>query len=151
MTFKEWLGLALARGVDRPSIDRFNAKVQTAGECLEWSGSLHGQGYGQFLYQGRLRLAHHLLYEWLHGPTPPGPEKMAIDHLCANKRCVRPEHLELVTQSENAKRHFRSIKTCLQGHPLSGENLRKNQRQRVCRLCARKWEADYRERRRVAK
>jgi HNH endonuclease len=93
---------------------------------------------------GRSRRAHRLIYEELIGPIPPGKD---VDHRCAStnnlRACVNPWHLEPVTCRENlmrGKTHAarNAAKTeCLNGHPLSGENLAVIAGKRQCRTCAR--------------
>ena len=135
--------------VRRPAIRRFREKVRPAENgCIEWVGGLNGVGYGQF-YRGRTDLgetgktyAHRWSYEYFIGPIPEG---MHLDHLCRNRRCVNPEHLEPVTCRENllrgtgaSARH--AIKThCPAGHPYDGENLYVHpvKGQRICRACGR--------------
>ena len=109
---------------------RFWTKVEiTPGGCWEWTAALNSngpRGYGVFWHRGRLVVAHRVAYEMVYGPIPDG---LQIDHLCRNRRCVKPSHLEVVTQRENILRgtapsaiHARQSH-CLRGHPLSGENL----------------------------
>lgn len=64
---------------------------------------------------------------------------MCWDHLCRVRHCVRPEHLELVTNAENTRRGLSvALKThCKNGHPWIPENLRKGPRQNHCKLCER--------------
>jgi len=71
------------------------------GRCWQWVGSRTNNGYGQIWDGGRLVLAHRLAYETLVGPIPDGLE---CDHLCRNRPCVRPSHIEPVTHSANLKR-----------------------------------------------
>lgn len=80
-------------------------------------------------------MAHRFAYQQMFGQIPDG---LTIDHLCSNKLCVNPSHLEAVTGAENNRRAADKITHCLRGHPLNGENLapRKDGR-RVCRTCKR--------------
>ncbi len=81
----------------RPSVaERFWAKVNRLGEddCWEWLASSQPHGYGQFAPGGRaggMTTAHRVAYELTFGPIPEG---LSIDHLCRNRGCVNPAHLE---------------------------------------------------------
>lgn len=135
--------------VYRPAIERFMEKIRPgANGCIEWIGGLNGVGYGQF-YEGRTNLdqtgktyAHRWSYEHFVGPIPDG---MHLDHLCRNRRCVNPQHLEPVTCRENLLRGTgasarNAIKThCPAGHPYEGDNLYFHpiRKQRICRACGR--------------
>lgn len=97
---KEWL-IAQA---DK-SIARLFRKI-VKGECWEWLGHLGTGGYGRARVPGRLNYkaleyVHRIVYELLVGPIPVG---MELDHLCMNRRCCKPEHLEIVTRAENMRR-----------------------------------------------
>src|SRR6202030_118623 len=65
--------------------------------CWLWLGACNEFGYGKF---GKVK-AHRFSYEREKGPIPDGLE---IDHLCRNKSCVNPDHLEAVTHGENRRR-----------------------------------------------
>ncbi len=67
--------------------------------CWEWLHAIQVRGYGVL----RGRLAHRVIYEAVRGPIPEG---LQIDHLCENKRCVNPWHLEAVTLQENLRRYY---------------------------------------------
>jgi hypothetical protein len=69
--------------------------------CWEYTQTVGG-GYAQFFVEPGVKVyAHRYAYELLVGPIPEG---LDLDHLCRNRRCVRPSHLEPVTRSENVRR-----------------------------------------------
>ncbi len=78
----------------------FWARVEVTGACWLWRGALH-MGYGCIKVNGRRKRAQVYAYEHLVGPVPAGQE---LDHLCAVRRCVNPDHLQPVTRSENSRR-----------------------------------------------
>jgi hypothetical protein len=132
---------------------RFWRKVDTSGDCWIWTATLIPRGYGRFWLDGQ-KLAHRVAYEWLVGPIPEGLE---IDHLCRNRRCVNPDHLQPVTGRENqrrarvhrAPRSLRSPTTCVNGHEYTPENTKIEPETgwRKCRTCRRALEKRKRERR----
>lgn len=75
--------------------------VRDASGCWLWTGSLTSSGYGHFSIRNLYYQAHKLLYILHVGPIPDG---LQIDHLCRTRRCVNPDHLEVVTQAENCQR-----------------------------------------------
>jgi hypothetical protein len=105
--------------------ERFWAKVDKNGPngCWVWTAA-KCYGYGAFnLGDGRVARAHRYSYELLVGPIPAGAP---LDHLCRNKACVNPEHLEIVTLKENTRRAMRigynhpgAPATCKHGHDWS--------------------------------
>lgn len=83
-------------------LDRLLAKFTVGDDCWVWHGSTTLEGYGMFYAgPGQRRPAHRAVYELLEGPIPDGLEP---DHLCRNRACVNPAHIELVTHSENVRR-----------------------------------------------
>jgi hypothetical protein len=107
--------------------------------CWEWLGTRNEQGYGMFWpVTSRPHVSAHR-FQWirLFGPVPEGKE---LDHLCSNRACVNPSHLEPVSHRENCRRgdtggHFARKTHCPQGHPYSGHNLVVERGHRVCRAC----------------
>ncbi len=144
-TFDGYVGVPRRGRTPRPLEDRFWEKVRgdSPDECWEWTASTTGTGYGQLMFPDRrLRKAHRIAYELVIGVIPPG---LTLDHLCRNRKCVNPAHLEPVTHRENILRGeglgaTKARQThCKRGHPLSGDNLYvppKRPRQRHCRACA---------------
>ena len=104
------------------------------GFCWTWTGCLNSRGYGCVGVHGKSHLSHRVAYELLSGPIPPG---LQIDHLCTNKRCCNPLHLEPVSAKTNISRTDQARKThCIRGHRLAGDNLIvKNAGKRVSRNC----------------
>lgn len=134
--------------------DRFWDKVEKTDECWVWTAAKTA-GYGRFWQDGKMLNAHRVAYEMLVGPIPDG---LQLDHLCRNRACVRPDHLEVVTQQENISRgdvgrhgnnanagsNNREKTHCARGHEYTPENtyLTKQgpdgrQRHRNCRECQR--------------
>lgn len=88
-------------------------------DCWEWQGA-RTKGYGVTSRTAGTRLVHRLVYEATRSPVPDG---MQLDHLCRNRACCNPHHLEPVTNRENALRGAKATKTeCLRGHSRWGNN-----------------------------
>lgn len=122
--------------------DRFWRDVDKSDGCWNWCGNKNQKGYGRFKI-GAVRVsAHRWSYEHLVGPIPEG---LTIDHLCRNTSCVRPDHLEAVTNKVNSLRGYgptamNARKThCSMGHEFSGANLAtRPDGGRRCRACSNK-------------
>jgi hypothetical protein len=94
-----------AKGMDRSGpqkTDRYEI-VDTgyASPCWIWKLKTNATGYGYLSDRGRDRLAHRWYYEAARGPIPKG---LQLDHLCRQRLCVNPDHLEPVTAMENGRR-----------------------------------------------
>jgi hypothetical protein len=120
----------------RPTIEqRFWSYVHFTPSCWEWTAYRH-DGYGRFNEGSRIARVHRFAYELLVGPIPDG---LTIDHLCRNRACVNPAHLEPVTVKVNvlrgegpAAQHARKTK-CPQGHPYDTQQAGG----RRCSICHR--------------
>lgn len=113
------------------------------------------KGYCTSFHDGKSWRSHRLSYTLLVGPIPPGLE---IDHLCRNRMCINPDHLEPTTTRENvlrgnghtARNHRKTH--CVRGHELANANLYIDRRgRRKCRACERLHDAALRARRNAAR
>lgn len=125
---------------------RFWSKVlkRDGSGCWIWLGAMHRLGYGMFRVGTKTKLAHRVAYEMEVGPVPSG---LQLDHLCRNRKCVKPTHLEAVTSRENLMRgqtlaRKNASKTaCKNGHPFDTLNTiarGESAQWRRCRICQRK-------------
>jgi hypothetical protein len=117
--------------------ERFTEKVEEPfdvhNDCWIWKGSKTGSGYGQIWVDGKYVTAHRISYELMVGPIPEGH---AVDHLCRNRPCVRPDHLQALEHHENWTQWNLSKTHCPNGHPYGGDNLQvKPSGEWRCRIC----------------
>lgn len=119
--------------------------MQLVGPCRLWTGTLDSDGYGR---ASAGRLAHRVTYELEVGPIPPGLE---IDHLCRNRACVNPDHMEIVTHAINMARSSTATKTeCINGHPYDEANTYiRPSGHRDCRRCSAERQRRYERKRRA--
>lgn len=148
--------------LDRPKVDdsvRLWPHVDCGApdECWPWTGQINRHGYGRVHFRDRERKwtvsAHRLAWEVTFGPVPAG---MVLDHVChthdracfegdrcPHRRCCNPNHLEPVTNAENARRQNRlprhSATHCKKGHEFTEENtyIQPATGYRLCRECQR--------------
>lgn len=145
----------------RSITERILAKAIREGECLVWTGYTMKNGYGTISWGGQRWLIHRAIWTEAVGAIPDG---LTIDHVkargCSSKACVNVEHMEVVTRGENSRRgggleaawgHYRSQTHCKDGHEFTPENtyIRKGDRARICRVCARAGWRAYKARRGV--
>ncbi len=115
-------------------LERISDRIDATGDCWEWTGAVTTGGYGSFrpVPSESPTTAHRAVYEFLVGDIPEG---LDLDHLCRNRSCVNPDHLEPVTRIENMKRASKRRTSCPRGHRMIGENLVIDQGSRRCRTC----------------
>jgi HNH endonuclease len=116
-------------------------KVGEPNHCWLWQGCVKGNGYGYYKHLGITQMAHIAVYVPIKGEYP---RNLVLDHLCRNRSCVNPNHLEVVTEQINilrgiGKAALNAKKThCPSGHPYSGDNLKIGTKgERYCRECKR--------------
>lgn len=130
--------------MDVINVDRFWAKVDRRGanDCWPWKASTkkgHGMVWAMRNGERFVFMAHRVAYELLVGPIPDG---LVLDHLCRNRGCCNPRHLEPVTNEQNILRGewapvLNAAKThCVAGHEYSPGNTYVTSRgHRQCRAC----------------
>ena len=130
----------------RPTLaERFWRKVLKTESCWLWLGCVSPNGYGYIQINKKPYLVHRLSYEMANNTKLPNGHSLEIDHLCRNKRCVNPEHLEIVSHQVNnnrgvgvTARHAKATH-CPQGHPYDLFNTyRRPDGGRDCRICQKK-------------
>lgn len=122
-------------------------------DCWPWVGTFNRSGYGRVHRWGRQEQTHRVAYELAVGPIEPG---MEIDHLCRNRACCNPAHMEVVTHRENTMRGQTIVAAaaarthCPRGHPYDEVNTYFHPScGRMCRTCQREHKRAYKRRKRL--
>ena len=124
----------------RPIAERFWEKVdvpENPNECWTWKAR-HHNGYGYFTpVHGTSVAAHRFAFTLLRGEIPEG---LVCDHLCRNRGCVNPQHIELTSIGENVRRgnpgkHLSERTHCNHGHQFTPDNIYWQKGYRTCRRC----------------
>lgn len=133
-----------------PAIDRFMnyALPEPNSGCWLWMAQIKPNGYGAFYDENQnLWYAHRYSYTVHKGAIP---SHLVVHHKCSVRSCVNPDHLEIITQSQNVKHgiekskiHNKSKTHCPYGHEYTNDNILLYRGGRYCRACKRIRESKY--------
>jgi len=137
-------------------IFRFLKKIKYTDDHWLWLGYRNSNGYGFFKINGKNHYAHRVAYLIIKSEQPPTFDD--LDHVCKNRLCINPDHLEVVSHSINCKRgnQGKQHTHCKRGHELIGYNrqitkagTRENGTVKIaCRICRlENWRKNYGKRR----
>lgn len=119
------------------SVDEIFARISPrvnfmAEGCFVWEGQTTNWGYGIISVSGTKQAIHRFVYEQVFGPIPEG---LVIDHMCRNKLCVNPSHLQAISHEENVALGGLRKTHCPSGHEYNEENTYMYRNSRRCRKC----------------
>lgn len=132
-------------------VERFWAKVLKTDSCWIWQGYKNPiTGYGTIEINKKPHLVHRISYELFNNIKLPNGHEVEINHICRNRLCVNPTHLELVTHRENTLKGIgitalHAITThCPKGHPYNELNTyHRPDGGRDCKICSRERSKKY--------
>lgn len=158
---QQWNGKPLAplKETRQSAPVRFFTKVAQRGDCWVWTGAKTPCNYGNFGDQGKTWRAHRWSYEYMVGPIPDG---LQLDHLCRNRLCVNPAHLDPVPSVVNNNRvpdenRNQPWERCSRGHLLDEANTYvapkaysdRTNINRTCKTCRSEAQRRHRERKKA--
>lgn len=119
--------------------ERFWSKVNKTEGCWQWTAAIDNTGYGVININKKKAYAHRIVFYLTSTIIPEG---LVCDHLCRNRSCVNPTHIEFVTRGENVLRgiaptanHARKT-LCKRGHPYDRAYPKNSIKQaRICSIC----------------
>ncbi len=123
----------------------FWSLVNKTDNCWLWQGYVNKRGYGEYSSpELTTRLVHRIAYALVKGWMP----SEALDHLCRERSCCNPGHLEPVSNLTNVRRsnigqHWANKTHCPQGHPYDEENTIVYKGSRFCKACKRERNREY--------
>jgi len=124
-------------------LERFMAKVfpEPNSGCWLWDAHVSKDGYGRFGIGRTAHEAHRVSYTLFNGEIPSG---MCVDHMCRVRSCVNPNHLRLLTRSENTRNQINA--NADKTHCKFGHELVRRGNKRCCKICQASASKRYRER-----
>jgi len=116
-------------------------KSKKVGDCIEYCGPVNNCGYGKMWFENRTDYAHRVSYILYKTSIDTG---LQVDHLCRNRRCINPKHLELVTPKENIARKILASVTGLFINKIKCEHTNgKNYSNGQCKECYKELRKQY--------
>jgi hypothetical protein len=131
----------MSRGRAKNTLESIRRRcIPQENDCWKWDGAHDPRGYARVSWDGKNTKVATLLWETEFREVHP---RLELDHICRNKWCVNPYHLEEITHKDNTRRHYDLVDGfCMYGHALEGDNVYTDpDGKRIrCRTCANRWE-----------